>query len=141
MGHVVMQLRQMFTAGLGGTAATTVDVIALLLLVKHGTPVAPAAFLAAAAGAAAAFTMNKYVAFRDRSPVTIQQLARFGCVAVASALLMAMGMQLVAVKLGAPVLVAKLICSALIFVAWTYPAQRRLVFKPRTRLQPWMSLS
>jgi putative flippase GtrA len=136
-----MQLRQMFTAGLGGVASTTVDVIALLLLVKHGTPVAAAAFIAAASGAMVGFTMNKYIAFRDRSPVTLQQLGRFACVAVATALLMAMCMQLVAVKLGAPVLVAKLVCSALIFVAWTYPAQRRLVFKPRTGLQPSMSLS
>jgi putative flippase GtrA len=136
-----MQLRQMFSAGLGGVAATTVDVVVLLLLVKHGTPVAAAAFIAAATGAVVGFTMNKYIAFRDRSPVTFEQLARFAGVAVASALLMAMGMQIVAVKIGAPVLVAKVICSALIFVAWTYPAQRRLVFKPRTRLQPWMSIS
>jgi putative flippase GtrA len=136
-----MQLRQMFSAGLGGLASTSVDVIALLLLVKHGTPVAAAAFIGASLGATVGFTMNKYIAFRDRSPVTLQQLARFGCVAVASALLMAMCMQIVAVKLGAPVLAAKVVCSALIFVAWTYPAQRRLVFKPRTRLQPWMSLS
>lgn len=136
-----MQLRQMFSAGLGGVAATSVDVIALLLLVKHGTPVATAAFTAAASGALVGFTMSKYVAFRDRSPITLQQLGRFGCVAVAAALLMAMCMQLVAVKLGAPVLVAKVICSALIFVAWTYPAQRRLVFPPRARLQPWMSIS
>jgi putative flippase GtrA len=136
-----MQLRQMFTAGLGGVAATTVDVSALLLMVKSGAPVAPAAFIAASLGAVVGFSMNKYVAFRDRSPVTVTQLARFGCVAVVTAMLMAVCMQIVAVKLGAPVLVAKVICSALIFVAWTYPAQRRLVFKPRTRLQPWMSLS
>jgi hypothetical protein len=50
-------------------------------------------------------------------------------------------MELVAVKLGMNLIAAKAICSALIFVAWTYPAQRRLVFKPRTRLQPWMSIS
>lgn len=136
-----MQLRQVFTAGLGGVAATTVDVIALLLLVKHGTPVAAAAFIAAASGAMVGFTMNKYIAFRDRSPITLQQLGRFGCVSVATALLMAMCMQIVAVELGAPVLVAKVVCSALIFVAWTYPAQRRLVFKPRTRLHPSMSIS
>jgi len=36
---------------------------------------------------------------------------------------------------------AKLVCSALVFLAWTYPAQRRLVFNRRPRLQPWMSLS
>ena len=90
---------------------------------------------------AATDTLMQRIAFRDRSPVTLQQLGRFGCVAVATALLMAACMQIVAVKLGAPVLVAKVVCSAVIFVAWTYPAQRRLVFKPRTRLQPSMSIS
>ena len=50
------------------------------------------------------FTLNKYIAFRDRSPVTWQQLGRFGLVAVATALLMALAMQLVAVKLGVPYL-------------------------------------
>ena len=61
-----------------------------------------------AAGAAVGFTLNKYVAFRDRSPITLPQLARFGIVAVATALLMALAMQLVAVKLGVPYLLAKL---------------------------------
>ena len=134
-------LRQVATAGLGGVAATVVDMSALVLLVKSGVPVAGSAFLSAAAGACVGFLMNKHVAFRDRSPVTFKQLARFAAVAVATALLMALAMQLVAVKLGVPLVAAKAICSAAVFVAWTYPAQRRLVFKPRVRLQPWMSLS
>ena len=46
------------------------------------------------------------------------------------ALLMAAAMWVVSVKLHAPVLVAKLIFSAAVFIAWTYPAQRRLVFVP-----------
>jgi putative flippase GtrA len=82
----------------------------------------------ASVGAVACFVFNKYVAFRDRSKVTAHQLARFGTMAVATALLMAFAMKLVAVKLGVPVLPAKLLCAATIFLAWTYPAQRRLVF-------------
>lgn len=135
-----MQLRQMAAAGIGGIAATVVDVIALVLMVESGTPVEFAAFAAAGAGAAVGFWMNKHIAFRDRSPVTLQQLVRFGGVAVATALLMAAAMHIAAVNLGAPYLLAKLVCSAVVFVAWTYPAQRRLVFR-RPRLQPWMSLS
>jgi putative flippase GtrA len=138
---LVMQLREMLRAGFGGVAATATDVSMLVLLVKHAhTPVALATFIAAACGAAVGFTLNKYIAFRDRSPITFKQVGRFALVAVATALLMAGLMQLIAVKLGAPLLVATLICSALVFVAWTYPAQRRLVFK-RRRPQPWMSLS
>ena len=137
----IMQLRQMATAGLGGIAATVVDVSSLLLMVKQGTPVALAAFIAAACGAAVGFTMNKYIAFRDRSPISVEQCGRFAIVAVATALLMALAMHIIAVKLGAPYLLAKLICSALVFLGWTYPAQRRLVFRRRPRLSPWMSLS
>ena len=137
----VMQLREMIRAGFGGVAATATDVSMLVLLVKHlHTPVAAATFIAAACGAAVGFAFNKYIAFRDRSPLHIKQLVRFACVAVATALLMAGAMQLFAVKLGAPLLVAKLICSALVFVAWTYPAQRRIVFR-RARPEPWASIS
>jgi putative flippase GtrA len=127
-----MQLRQMCAAGAGGVAATAVDVGTLVLLVEHGTPVAPAAFVAASAGAVVCFTLNKFIAFRDRTPVTWQQVGRFGIVAVATALLMALAMELFAVKLGVPYLLAKVICSALVFLAWTYPAQRRLVFLARS---------
>jgi len=127
-----MQLRQMCAAGVGGAAATAVDVGTLVLMVEHGTPIALAAFVAATAGAVVCFTLNKYIAFRDRTPVTWQQLGRFGIVAVATALLMALAMELFAVKLGVPYLVAKVICSALVFLAWTYPAQRRLVFLARS---------
>lgn len=137
----IMRLKEMAAAGLGGIAATAVDVTLLVLMVEHGTAVALAAFVAAACGAAVGFTMNKYIAFRDRSPISVEQCGRFAGVAVATALLMALAMHVIAVKLGAPYLVAKLICSALVFLGWTYPAQRRLVFRRRPRLSPWMSLS
>jgi putative flippase GtrA len=137
----VKKLREMAAAGMGGIAATAVDVTLLVQLVKHGTAVALAAFIAAASGAAVGFTMNKYIAFRDRSPISVEQCARFGGVAVVTALLMAGAMQLFAVHLGFPVLVAKLVCSATVFLAWAYPAQRYLVFRRRPRLSPWMSLS
>ena len=136
-----MQLREMLAAGFGGIAATVVDVTLLVLQVEHGTHVALAAFLSAAAGAAVGFTLNKRIAFRDRTPITWKQVARFGAVAVTTALLMALAMQIIAVQLGAPYKLAKLVCSALVFLAWTYPAQRRLVFRRRPRVSPWMSLS
>ena len=120
----------MIASSFGGAAATAVDVGALVLQVKHGTPVALAAFISASLGAVVGFLLNKHIAFRDRRKVTVIQMARFGFVAVATALLMAVCMQITAVKLGVPTVMAKLICSALVFVAWTYPAQRRLVFQP-----------
>jgi putative flippase GtrA len=38
-------------------------------------------------------------------------------------------MQLVAVDLHVPYLLAKSICAAVVFVLWSYPAQKRLVFR------------
>lgn len=124
-----VNFRQLAAAGLGGVVGTALDVGVLVLLVERGAPVAVAAFFAAAAGAVLNFVVNKYVAFRDRTRVTPQQLVRFGLVAVATALWMALAMQLVAVELGVPYLLAKLICAVVVFAVWTYPAQRRLVFR------------
>jgi putative flippase GtrA len=115
-------------SGLAGIGATAVDVCALTLLVHHGVAVAVAAFFGATIGAVAGFALNKYVAFRDRSPVTLAKLARFAVVALGTALLVAAGMQLLAVHMHVPYLAAKALCSLCVFAAWTYPAQRRLVF-------------
>jgi len=116
-------------SGFGGAVATAVDVSVLVQMVQHGAPIAAAAFCGAAAGAVMNFALNKYIAFRDRSPISRRQLARFGLVAVATAALMAVAMHVVAVMLGVPYLLSKLICAIVVFAAWTFPAQRRLVFR------------
>lgn len=121
--------RELVASGFGGAVATAVDVSVLVQMVQHGAPIAGAAFCGAAAGAVMNFALNKYIAFRDRAPISPHQLARFGLVAVATAVLMAVAMHVVAVVLGVPYLLAKLICAAVVFAAWTYPAQRRLVFR------------
>ncbi|MEJ7604276.1 MAG: GtrA family protein [Kofleriaceae bacterium] len=127
----MMNPREMLAAGLGGVVATGCDLLTLVVFVEIvGMPIPVAAFLASAVGAVACFMMNKHVAFRDHSPVTLHQIVRFGFVAVSTAILMAFLMKLVAVDLAVPYLIAKLACAAAVFVAWTYPAQRRLVFRP-----------
>jgi putative flippase GtrA len=124
------KLKRMAIAGISGIAATVCDVGALMVLAGALHVWAPvAAFFAASFGAVVCFLMNKHVAFRDRTPVTWSQVARFGFVAVANALLTAVAMKLVAVDLHVNILIAKLVCAAVVFVAWTYPAQRRLVFR------------
>lgn len=124
--------REMLAAGLGGALGTVIDFAALVLLVELGGISIPvSAFLAASVGAAVCFLLNKHVAFRDRTPVTLRQVGRFGFVAVAAALLMGFAMRIVAIDLRLPYLAAKALCAAIVFVAWTYPAQRRLVFARR----------
>lgn len=108
---------------------SALDVSVLVLMVEHGARVPVAAFCGATAGAVMNFVINKYFAFRDRSPLSARQIARFAGVAVGTALLMALAMWLVAVQLGVPYLLAKLLCAAAVFAVWTYPAQRRLVFR------------
>jgi putative flippase GtrA len=122
--------RELVASGFGGAVATAVDVSVLVQMVQHGAPIAGAAFCGAIAGAVVNFALNKYVAFQDRSRVSPRQLVRFGLVAVATAALMAAAMHVVAVMLGVPYVLAKLVCAVVVFVAWTYPAQRRLVFRP-----------
>lgn len=123
--------RQLLTAGFGGVVATLFDISALVLLVESGVSVPVAAFLAACAGAAMNFLLNKYIAFRDSSPITVEQLGRFGAVAVTTAMLMALAMKVVAVELGVQYMLAKLICAVVVFIVWTYPAQKKLVFRRR----------
>lgn len=126
----VSKPREMLVAGLAGAAGTAIDIAMLVLMVgRLHLPVPLAAFLSAVAGAAICFAVNKRAAFRDRTPVTLPQVVRFSLVAVATALLTAFAMKLVAVELGCPYVVAKVLCAAAVFVAWTYPAQRRLVFR------------
>jgi putative flippase GtrA len=121
-------VREILTAGAGGGVATAVDASVLVVLVESGTPVPLAAFIAAACGAVVGFAWGKYLAFRDRSPLALPQVARFAGVAVTTALLMALAMEVFAVQLRVPYLLAKIVCSALVFATWTYPAQRRFVF-------------
>ena len=129
---LVKNLRELLGAGLAGVVGTVLDVSALILLVEHARLSIPVAtFVAASAGASACFLLNKHVAFRDRSKVTLPQVARFGFVAVVAAFLLALSMKLVAVDLGVPYLAAKAMCAAAVFLAWSYPAQRRLVFGNR----------
>jgi putative flippase GtrA len=117
-------------AGAGGITATLIDVVVLAALLRAGAAVAVAAFAGCVAGAIACFFINKKLAFADRTPTTFEQVGRFSLVAVATALLMAGAMHVVAVWGGVPPLAAKLVCSVLVFAAWSYPAQRYFVFRP-----------
>jgi putative flippase GtrA len=120
--------RELLTAAIAGAFGTGLDVAVLVLLARHQVPIAAATFVAALAGAAANFTLNKYVAFRDRSPISLAQVVRFDLVAVVAALLMAAAMKIATANFDVSVVAAKLACAAVVFALWTYPAQRHLVF-------------
>ena len=125
---LVKNPRQLFSAGIAGVLATGLDLGVLVLLVGRHMSIPLATFIAALAGAVVNFALNKYVAFRDRSPITVGQIARFHVVAVVAALLLAAAMKIATANPAVPVVAAKLACAAIVFALWTYPAQRRLVF-------------
>lgn len=122
------RLRPVAAASLGGVLSTLIDVAVLASLLRAGVPVAAAAFAGACSGAVVCFVANKYLAFRDRRPADLRQVAAFAAVALSTAGLMALAMYVACVRGHLPYLTAKLVCASLIFVCWSYPAQRRLVF-------------
>jgi len=124
----VKNARQLLTAGIAGVFGTALDLGVLVLLVGHHVAIPLATFIAALAGAVVNFALNKYVAFRDRTPISFAQVARFNVVAVVAACLMAAAMKIATANPGVPVIAAKLACAAVVFAIWTYPAQRYLVF-------------
>lgn len=130
------QVPHWLVAGLGGVAGSILDIVTLIALVEGGTRVALAAFSGAAAGAVVCFLVNKYWAFRDHTPLSLRQVGSFGVVAVGTALLMAAAMQVVVVGMGVPYLLAKLLCAAVVFAVWSYPAQRQLVFRRPVLVEP-----
>jgi putative flippase GtrA len=123
------KVKEAISAGLGSLAAGLVDFILLVVLVRRGVAVPVAAFIAASFGAAVNFAWSKYLAFRDRTPLAFGQALRFAGVALAGALFIALTIQLFAVGLGVSYVLAKLLSSTVVFAAWTYPAQRYLVFR------------
>jgi putative flippase GtrA len=129
----VKNLRQLVSAGIAGALGTGIDLGVLVFLVGRHVSIPLATFVAALAGSVTNFTLNKYVAFRDRSPVRLGQLARFHFVAVVAALLMAGAMKIATANLAVSVVAAKLACAAVVFAIWTYPAQRQLVFARRAQ--------
>lgn len=119
---------QAVLASCGGLLATVFDAGLLLLLVEAGCSVGPAALIAASAGAIFGFAFNRRYAFADRSPIRWQQAASAALVALIGAVAMAVSMHLAVDLFGLPTLVAKGLCALLVFLLWSLPAQRYLVF-------------
>ncbi|MEZ4367611.1 MAG: GtrA family protein [Kofleriaceae bacterium] len=121
--------RRLLGAAVGGVAATGFDVVVLTVLITTGAPVAAAAFVGALAGATVCFAINRRTLGGART-ASLAMVVRFAAVSLASAVLMAGAMEVATARLALPYLTAKLVCAVVVFVCWSYPAQRRLVFVP-----------
>jgi putative flippase GtrA len=125
--------KRVVRVGASGVVATGIDIAALVLLVEAlGSHVTLAAFLAATLGGVSNFLINKYWAFRERSPIDLRQVTVYSFVSLITAAFVAVAVHVLAVVMVLPYLWAKAIAALLVFVVWTYPAQSRLVFPPTT---------
>jgi putative flippase GtrA len=119
----------MVRVGVSGVVATGIDIAALVLLVEAlRSHVTLAAFLAATLGGVSNFLINKYWAFRERSPIDLRQVTVYSFVSLITAAFVAVAVHMLAVVMPLPYLWAKAIAALLVFVVWTYPAQSKLVF-------------
>ena len=119
----------MVKTGLSGVAASTVDFIALIVLVEVvGLPVAVAAFAAAGLGGVVGFAISKGWAFDDPRPTEFRQVAAFAGVALGNAILVVAFLQLLVSGSSVAYPIAKAAASLVAFVLWSYPAQAQWVF-------------
>jgi putative flippase GtrA len=110
-----------------GALATVVDLVALWLLVEVAG-LAPwlANVPALGAGLLVQFAGNKYLAFGDRSRALLRQGSQFALVEVGALGLNALGFHLAVTLLACPYLLARLSCSAVVYVAYSFPLWGRI---------------
>lgn len=119
---------------MSGVVATSIDVLMLIFLVEVAdVHVTLAAFFAAMAGGITNFLVNKFWAFGDASPIDIRQVTLYTMVSLVTAGFVAASLHVLAIFMGLPYLIAKAIAAVLVFLAWGYPAQSRLVFPASQR--------
>jgi putative flippase GtrA len=113
-----------------GAAATVVDLTLLAFLVS-GLGLSPLAANVPSllGGVLAQFFGNKYLAFQDHRPELLRQGLLFGLVEVGALSLNAAGFHLLVSATAVGYLPARLLVSALVYFAFSYPLWRR-IFRP-----------
>jgi putative flippase GtrA len=115
-----------------GAVATALDIAVLLLCVHRlGMTNPEGAMAGVAVGAAFAFFANRHFAFRDRNPHLVPQAAKYVAATAAAMVVHAGFVWLLADRLGAPVVIAKLIADLAVFSAGQLLVLRYLVFPRR----------
>lgn len=110
--------------------ATAVDFGAMIALVElAGARPDLATLVGASAGAVTNFSIGRTWTFRAEGGPLGAQVARYALVSGMSAVWNAIGEHLLAGRLGAPYVLARVAVAVFVSVAWNYPAQRYFVFK------------
>ena len=113
----------------GSIVATCVDFSTMTLAVElvHVAP-AVATLMGALAGGMTNFVLGRRWIFRAHEHDLGPQALRYATVSAASAVLNALGEQIVYGVLGVQYIVARAIVAVIVSLAWNYPMQRAFVF-------------
>ncbi len=118
--------KKMMKGAFSGVFATVFDLLLLVLFVELLMfPLGFSVFFASMGGGVISFLLSKFWAFGDQSRVSFKQIYTFAAVALVTAFLVALGVSLLSLL---PYLFAKGISQVLVFLAWSFPAQKKLVF-------------
>ena len=123
-----------FSRSIGvGAVATVVDLVLLIVLIE-AVSLSPveANVPALGIGLAIQFFGNKFFAFEDHSRSYAKQGAQFALVEAGSLTLNAFLFHLIMTWASLPYAVVRLVCSAIIYIGFSYPLWRR-VFRPTPR--------
>lgn len=128
------KLGQLLRSGASGATGSVFDFASMVVFVELvALTFAPAAAAASMIGAGVCFFLNRYWAFRDRTPLRLEQVGAFVIVAIGAAVINAGVVHLLAGMLRIAYLLAKAVSACVVFATWTYPVQTRLVFaSPKT---------
>jgi putative flippase GtrA len=122
--------RTIARSALVGVVATLVDLIALYVLVELlGVDPAFANAPALTLGLVVQFVGNKYYAFEDRSQNLARQGGQFVAIETGAFLLNLSVFHVLAVWLGAPWVLARVVASGAVYLGFSYPLWTK-VFRP-----------
>ena len=123
------QPRRLSRSALIGVVATCVDLVALHLLVKVvGLSPLAANVPSLVLGLGVQFVGNKYFAFQDTSPQILKQGGYFALIEVGALALNAGFFHLALAHIGGHHLIVRIVSSALVYFAYSYPLWH-LIFK------------
>jgi putative flippase GtrA len=113
----------------GALTATAVDFLVMVALVELlRAPPAMAAATGALAGATTNFILGRRWVFRARSGAVLAQAGRYAAVSAASAGWNALGEYVLHDAGHVGYVVARVVVSVVVGLAWNFPLQRRFVF-------------
>ena len=130
-GNSVVQL---FRYALVGGSTFLADFLLLFILTKAGVPTVPASGTAFAVGITCNFLLTKFFAFKSVAPRArgAGEVAIFAVISAVGLVLTMVLMHLFADVAGLPVMLAKLVSSALVF-SWNFLGRKLILYPGKRR--------